>query len=178
MPESRPAIPAELRRAVLVEAGHRCAIPTCRQTPVDVHHIVPWEQVKEHTFENLIALCPNCHRRVHNNEIDRKSLRIYKSNLSIMNHRYCDFERRILIWFHMHPEEDTVILGPGFEILVLNVLADGLIADITDKWDGRGKGGMPHINIILNDSPVQTMYKITESGRQFTEKWMNAQSIG
>jgi hypothetical protein len=33
MPEGRPAIPATVKRAVLVEAGHRCAIPTCRQAP-------------------------------------------------------------------------------------------------------------------------------------------------
>jgi len=177
MPESRPSIPAELKRAVLIEAGHRCAIPTCRQTTLNVHHIVPWEKVKEHTFENLIALCANCHQRVHNNEIDRKSLRIYKSNLSILNHRYCDFERRLLIWFHKHPEEDTVTVGSGFDILVLNVLADGLIIDITDKCDRGGKGGLPHINIVLNGSPVQMQYKITEKGRHFTEKWMNAQSI-
>ena len=29
---SRPKIPAELKRRVLCEAGHRCAIHTCRQT--------------------------------------------------------------------------------------------------------------------------------------------------
>lgn len=79
---SRPAIPAELMRQVLVEAGHRCAIPTCRQTEIDVHHITPWETCRKHEFENLIALCPNCHRRVHKNEIDRKSLREYKRKLS------------------------------------------------------------------------------------------------
>lgn len=35
VPEDRPAIPAELRRRVLVKAGHRCAIPTCRRHPVE-----------------------------------------------------------------------------------------------------------------------------------------------
>ena len=74
---SRPAIPAELRRKVLVEAGHRCAIPTCRHIDVEIHHIVPWDKCKERKYENLIALCPNCHRRVHKGNIDRKSLRLY-----------------------------------------------------------------------------------------------------
>jgi len=72
--EERSLIPAELRRRVLVEAGHRCAIPTCRHIDVDVHHIVPYEQCKKHEYENLIALCPNCHRRADRGEIDRKSL--------------------------------------------------------------------------------------------------------
>lgn len=79
---NRPAIPAELRRRILVEAGHRCAIHTCRSSDVDVHHIVPWEQCQEHAYENLVALCPNCHRRADAGEIDRKSLRLYKARLA------------------------------------------------------------------------------------------------
>ncbi len=78
----RPPITAELSRRVLVEAGHRCAIPTCRNPDVDLHHIVPWERCKSHDFDNLIALCPNCHRRAHNGEIDRKSLLQYKLKLA------------------------------------------------------------------------------------------------
>lgn len=74
----RPAIPAEMKRAVLIEAGHRCAIPQCAEIPVDVHHIVPWENCKEHSPDNLITLCPNCHRRAHDGTIDRKSLQQYK----------------------------------------------------------------------------------------------------
>lgn len=78
----RPAISADLRRQVLLEAGHRCAIHTCRHVDVDVHHIVPWAQLPEHRFENLIALCPNCHRRAEKGDIDRKSLRLYKARLA------------------------------------------------------------------------------------------------
>ena len=43
----RPATPKQLERDVLVEAGHRCAIPTCKQTPVQIAHIIPWETVLE-----------------------------------------------------------------------------------------------------------------------------------
>lgn len=78
----RSAIPAEIRRAVLVEAGHRCAIPRCGQTEIDIHHIIPWETCKTHEYSNLIALCPICHRRAHNGEIDRKSLQQYKASLA------------------------------------------------------------------------------------------------
>lgn len=81
MAQGRPPIPAELRRRVLLEAGHRCAIHTCRHIEVDIHHIIPWEQCKKHEYENLIALCPNCHRRADRGEIDRKSLKLYKANL-------------------------------------------------------------------------------------------------
>lgn len=79
---SRQAVPAELKRRVLVEAGHRCAIHTCRYPVVDIHHIIPWEQCKEHSYDNLIALCPNCHRRADAGEVDRKALRMYKARLA------------------------------------------------------------------------------------------------
>ncbi|RCW70507.1 HNH endonuclease [Pseudorhodoferax soli] len=78
---SRPQIPAAVRRAVLVEAGHRCAIPRCGHADVDIHHITPWEACEKHEYGNLIALCPNCHRRAHKGEIDRKALHLYKAAL-------------------------------------------------------------------------------------------------
>jgi hypothetical protein len=77
----RTRIPAELKRRVLVEAGHRCAIHTCKHPAVDVHHIIPWSQSQEHSYENLIALCPNCHRRADSGEIDRQSLLAYKARV-------------------------------------------------------------------------------------------------
>jgi hypothetical protein len=79
----RPAIPAELERHVLFEAGHRCAIHTCRQHPVEIAHIDPWEKVREHKFENLIALCPTCHDRYDKKrDIDRKAMLMYKQQLA------------------------------------------------------------------------------------------------
>lgn len=75
----RPAISANIRRAVLIESSHRCAITACQNSEnLDLHHIIPWATCKEHKTENLITLCPNCHRKAHNGTIDRKSLREYK----------------------------------------------------------------------------------------------------
>ncbi len=82
MTSSRPNIPAELKRSVLFESGHRCAIHTCKQTTTEIHHIIPYEKCRAHEFNNLIALCPNCHARVHKGEIDTKSLKLYKKYLS------------------------------------------------------------------------------------------------
>ncbi|MFN8368425.1 MAG: HNH endonuclease signature motif containing protein [Candidatus Kapaibacterium sp.] len=82
---NRPPIPTNLRRQVLVEAGHRCAIPSCRMTTIEIAHIVPYSKVKEHKFENLIALCPNCHTRFDKGEIDKLSVLEYKANLRKIN---------------------------------------------------------------------------------------------
>src|SRR5437588_719861 len=81
----RPPIPADLERAVLIESGHRCAIPTCRQVPVELAHIIPWSKCKTHSLDNLIALCPTCHTRYDEGVIDRKSMLTYKLNLLLIN---------------------------------------------------------------------------------------------
>ena len=52
----REAIPANLKRRILVEAGHRCAIPTCRFPTTEIAHILAYSKVKTHEFSNLILL--------------------------------------------------------------------------------------------------------------------------
>jgi hypothetical protein len=62
VPEGRPPIPAELERSLFLEAGYRCAIPTCRAVaPLTIDHIEDWANVKEHKFINMLVLCRNCH---------------------------------------------------------------------------------------------------------------------
>jgi hypothetical protein len=78
----RPSIPKKLKLKVLEEAGYRCAVPTCRQTTMEIAHIIPWAESREHKFENLIVLCPNCHTRFDKGEIHRESIIAYKRALS------------------------------------------------------------------------------------------------
>lgn len=74
-------IPADIKRKIFLEAGFMCAIPTCKHTEVEIHHIVPFEKCNKHEFDNLIALCPNCHGKADKGIIDRKSLLLYKARL-------------------------------------------------------------------------------------------------
>jgi HNH endonuclease len=79
MKVNRQAIPAEVERAVLIEAGHRCAVCGI-PTPLERAHIVPWRDRKEHTAANLICLCANCHERSHKESWGQKTLREYKQH--------------------------------------------------------------------------------------------------
>ena len=114
----RPAIPAKIKRMVLVEAGHRCAIPQCRHLDVDIHHIDPWESCQTHEYENLIAICPNCHRRAENGDIDRKSLRLYKANLRFAHDRFSQFEIDVLFSAYSAPAGKGV-MWPAYLNLLL-----------------------------------------------------------
>jgi hypothetical protein len=163
---NRPSIPRSLERAVLIEAGHRCAIPTCRQTPVEIAHIQPYSEVHEHSFENLIALCPTCHTRYDHHEIDRKSMLLYKANLSILNSRYGDFEKRILNIFAEQPDRNEIELPFGFEILAMYLIQDGII-------EFNGKTSV----LIVQDNPSWKCYTLTEKGRDLIRKLKSAEKI-
>ncbi|MFI9393335.1 HNH endonuclease [Streptomyces bauhiniae] len=171
MPEGRPPIPRELRRAVLVEAGHRCAIPTCRQHPVDVEHIDDWAKVKEHRFENLIALCPTCHRRKGDgsDQIDRKSLRQYKANLAVVNDRYGDLERRILEAYAEDPDRGrSFVLHASSLLLVRYLERDGLIEQVATMtpsavMDARVLGSFPGFEMYH-------MFMVTEAGAEMAAR--------
>ncbi|MFF9841036.1 HNH endonuclease [Streptomyces sp. NPDC013740] len=83
MATKRPQVPRPLARQLFVEAGHRCAIPTCRATPLEIAHIVPWHRVRRHEFPNMIVLCPNCHTRFDRGDIDRQAMFRYKELLRL-----------------------------------------------------------------------------------------------
>ena len=161
----RPAIPTKLRRAVLIEAGHRCAIPTCRQTPVELAHIVPWNKIQEHTFENLIALCPTCHTRFDRGDIDRLSIEQYKANLTLIGDRYNDLEIRVLESFYRNPDQIEIKLPGGMDLMVAYLIKDNLLTKIGE------------VGIYFNDVPSHEIYAITKSGKQFIANWVAGRAI-
>lgn len=128
--DGRPPVPTEIRRRVLVEAGHLCSIPTCRYIEADVHHIIPWAQCQAHNYDNLIALCPNCHRRADRGEIDRKSLRLYKLNLRFIHDKYSQLEIDIL--FELKKIQPTGVMWPPFgHILIKRILESHLVCVVS-----------------------------------------------
>ena len=145
----------------MVEAGHRCAIPTCRYIEVDVHHIIPWETCKEHTYENLIAICPNCHRRAGRGEIDRKSMRLYKANLRFAHDKYSQFEMDTLFELYRLPIGRGIAF-PVYLCLLIKRLLDSQLVAIHAVGAGIVTGGLKATPDLL---------VITEQGRRFIESF-------
>ncbi|WP_428026851.1 HNH endonuclease signature motif containing protein [Arcobacter sp.] len=75
--KNRPSIPAEIRRAIEVEAGHMCTIKDCREhTYLYIHHIN--ENREDNRKDNLILVCDKHHKMAHKKVISRKALKDYK----------------------------------------------------------------------------------------------------
>lgn len=157
MTDPRPPIPAEVKRRVLIEAGHRCALPTCRYIEVEIHHIVPWETCRKHEYENLIALCSNCHRRADRGDIDRKALRIYKANLRYTHDRFSQLEVDVLFEAYRLPIGQGIQWPPFMRLLIKRLLEAGYIARVEQKG-GVFIGGMKSDPDFL---------VITEKGKEF-----------
>lgn len=158
--EGRPAIPAEIERRVLVEAGHRCAIPTCRHIEVELHHIIPWSQRRSHEYENLIALCPNCHARADAGKIDRKSLRLYKLNLRFVHDKYSQLEMDMLFDLAKAPDNAMAPWVPFMLIFFKRLIDSGYVQVVKH----------PHITTITGGVDTTPHFLIiTEKGREFVQ---------
>jgi hypothetical protein len=161
----RPTITAQLRREVVVEAGDRCAIPTCRQVPIEVHHID--EDPTNNVFENLIALCPNCHARVTKDEIPAAHVRMYKANLGLISTRYGDLERRVLNDFVDKPDAKFAVLPRELSILMNYLVHDGIVER---KYP-------PDAVIGIQENWPMRHYWLTEAGRAFVQRLREGRAI-
>lgn len=154
---NRLPIPTELKRKILVESGHRCAIPTCRATTTEIAHIVPWSDVLEHTYENLITLCPNCHTRFHKGEIDKKSMYMYKDNLRYFIEKYSKYELDVLFELSRLVEKQGLPYLSIYYLLIKSILEDGYVQII------QSQGGVFMSGIKMDPD----ILIITQKGRDF-----------
>jgi len=168
---------AELRRRVLIEAGHRCAIPTCRHIEVDVHHIIPWNACQQHQYENLIALCPNCHRLADKGQIDRKALLTYKANLRFMHDRFSQFEVDFLFEAYGLPADLMIMWPTGLTLLLKRLIDAGYLeAHVPSTLDSHGVSRFVRTTRRSSAKSTticveQTMARLalTEAGRVYIE---------
>ena len=59
------------RRAVLARQEGRCAAPGCRNTHLEIHHVVWWSNGGPTDLDNLVGLCSRCHHLVHRDRLTR-----------------------------------------------------------------------------------------------------------
>jgi HNH endonuclease len=165
MSEPRESIPANLQRSLMIEAGYRCAVPTCRTAqPLDIEHIEDYSRVRKHDFSNMIVLCKNCHgmKGTGPRRLDRKALKQIKANLGLVNQRYNDTERRILEHFARDANATQVRL-PATQVLFGYLIQDGLISAIPDTG----------YSVLLgtgDDDFLFQDYGLSKRGQEFVRK--------
>lgn len=70
MAKTRKKIKPADKRAILEEAGNKCANPGCSNWRVHIHHIEHWAVYESNDRSVLIAVCPSCHDAIHHGQLD------------------------------------------------------------------------------------------------------------
>jgi hypothetical protein len=93
-------------------------------------------------------------------------MKLYKAKLSIMNSKYGDLEKRLLLYFASHPEISEVpfTASKENEIQLIYAVKDGLIRWVREV-DAPGGG--------FTSAYKHTYYEITLEGREFIRKWLS-----
>src|SRR5690349_13496502 len=80
---------AGLSNSVLIEAGYRCAVPTCRNIlAIDMHHIIEVKDGGPNEPSNLLALCPTCHALYTRGTIPKEAINAWKTMLVTLSHAF------------------------------------------------------------------------------------------
>jgi len=140
---------------------------------LEFEHIVEWAKVQEHTFENMIVLCANCHRRKKDTSdpkhINRASLTKIKQDLMMLNGRYSDLEKRVIQEFKdaSAPVGQYLITLSYFRILLQNLEHDGYFEfQVIPSPMSQGIGG---ISLKVD----HLLVKLTQAGKSFIDNLEN-----
>lgn len=170
----RITIPPATRQIVLLEAGYKCANPTCRHIlTLELHHIV-WVKVGGgNDPDNLVALCPNCHSLHTAGHIPADAIRCWKSLLASLNSSIRASADILLV---LHQEEQRLATSenpaqrpPPFRFtgdglgMLSSLLISGLV-EISRRFSGAAYfgGGMPSFEVSL-----------TAAGRRLVGAWLS-----
>lgn len=153
---TRRRVPSEQRRQVLIEAGFRCAVPTCRTIlTLDLHHIVAVSKGGGNEPSNLLVLCPTCHALYERGEIPPQAIYSWKAMLVALNRAF-------------DPEAlDNLLFLRSLAPRQLLVSGDGVL-----KFSRLVATGLASFALVMQNGPlVRYDVQLTEKGRLLVDAW-------
>jgi hypothetical protein len=160
---TRTKISESLKREVLTEAGYRCAVPTCRSIlAIDLHHIIKVSDGGANEFQNLIALCPNCHALYHRGTINSDSIRVWKGMLISLNGAFDKATIDDLLFLYNSNSQSLELSGDG--VLKFSKLISANLAEF--------------VSFSKDNFKLDIKYKVllTENGKLLVNAWLQGNS--
>jgi hypothetical protein len=97
-------------------------------------------------------------------------MRQYKTNLSVLNSRYGDLERRVILYFADNPDKDELTLSGGMGLLLTYLIRDGYLEQL--------KPSFPiHTDDMTDVFQMLENYHLTRAGRELISHWVAAQPL-
>lgn len=126
MATERTHVPRDVKLTVLIEAGYRCAVPTCRTIlAIDLHHMVEVSEGGDNSPHNLLALCPTCHALYHRGIYDKEAIFAWKGMLVAISQAF-DYDTIDLLMFLAKPESSNLRVDGGGVLRFARLVAAGL----------------------------------------------------
>lgn len=166
----RPAIPVEVIREVLVQSGHRCAVCGV-PCPLERAHIEPWHKTKDHSVENLICLCANCHERADREHWGEDTLREYKVRPWVLRQNGNPMQSVPTKRVEIKIQKDFSSFGEHEENLLRHALANFLGVSVTSISVLEKKRGSTR---ILLSMPAESADHLIDSYRSQREELQKA----
>jgi hypothetical protein len=174
---NRKSIPPATRDLILMEAGYKCANPTCRHIlTLELHHIDWVKDGGDNSPSNLLALCPNCHSLHTYGQIPALAIQTWKQLLISLNDSNRATADLLLVLYHeekrIEAAEDPSKVAPPFRFTgdglpaLSGLITSGLL-EISKRYLGAGVFGasLPSFNVSL-----------TGKGKQFVQAWLEGDS--
>ena len=155
----RQKVPEAIKREVLIEAGFRCAVPTCRGIlAIDLHHLEEVSDGGGNTLGNLIALCPTCHALYTRGTIPRSAIQAYKVMLVSLS---AAFDSRGI--------EDLLFLHKATQRRNLVITGDGVL-----RFTALIGSGYADYQLLVNNANQIVTYTVglTQKGILLVDAWM------
>ena len=192
----RTKIPHNIINSVLIEAGYRCAVPTCRNIlAIDMHHIIEVKDGGPNEPSHLLALCPTCHALYTRGTIPKEAINAWKTMLVTLSHAFDQESISNLLFLHVTEKQfhanlskfktnvDEVMtrhlngqpVGKEkaqnllIEMNMLIVSGDGVL-----KFSHLIASGLAQYNVVVIEA-TNILYhvELTQKGRQIVNSWFS-----
>jgi len=152
----RAAVATSIQLTVLIEAGYRCGVPTCRNIlALDLHHVVHVSEGGGNEPAHLIALCPTSHTLHHRGTTPREAIRVWKALLVSLSQAFDTKALDQLLFLHrLRPRE-------------LGVSGDGVL-----EFSRLIGAGLAEFRLLVQNGPL-LLYEVmlTPKGRLLVDAW-------
>ena len=127
--DNRKPIPDDVKRQVLIEAGYRCGVPTCRNIlAIDLHHM---EQVSEgggNETANLLALCPTCHALYHRGNYSKEAVYAWKQVLVSLSFAFDHGTIDLMLFLYKIKDDDTFLIKQDGMLQFARLIGNDLVS--------------------------------------------------
>jgi hypothetical protein len=161
MPKTnRKRIPDQVTRQVLIEAGYRCGVPTCRTIlAIDLHHLVQVSEDGKNEPANLLALCPTCHALYHRGTISPEALYAWKLVLVSLSTAFDHATIDLMLFLEKVSNEPHFLIGADTLVQFARLIGGDLA---TCEWQ----------NVMVDYVQYQRFrVSLSHKGRGLIEAW-------